>query len=70
MIPALGSGVIVYAMAWVVSMGWDLFRDILSLEKFHLAHAKRRRGEIQSGKVASVDGVAALQKVRKTLAAR
>jgi len=41
-----------------------------SLEKLHLAHAKRRRGEIQSGKVAPVDGVAALQKVRKTLAAR
>jgi hypothetical protein len=41
-----------------------------SLEKLHLAHAKQRREEVQSGIVSSVDGAAALQKVRKTLAER
>lgn len=41
-----------------------------SLEKLHLAHAKRRRKEIQSGKVSSIDDATALQKVRKILAER
>ena len=39
-----------------------------SLEKLHLTLAKRRRAEIKCGNVSSVDGVEALQRVRKSVA--
>lgn len=40
-----------------------------TLEKLHLALAKQRRAEIKNGNVSSVDGVEALQRVRKSVSA-
>ena len=37
------------------------------MEKQHCAVAKRRRDEVRSGKVASLDGNFVLQRVRKVL---
>jgi putative addiction module component len=39
-----------------------------SLEKLHLTLTKRRRAEINSGNVSSVDGIEALHRVRKSVA--